>query len=313
MERGTEEKIKNSLSNDIDVDLRDIIITLWNSKIFISAFVFIFAISSVFLSLSLTNIYKSDALLKIVEDNNKSSDLASNYGGLASLAGIDIGSGASSDRGDYAIKIIQSREFLKHLLKFDDVLPQLMAAQEFDTSKRETIFDPNIYDANKMIWVRAPSKNYKTVPTYLEVHEDYIGEYLTIEKDTKTGFISISVSHLSPDFAHYFLNLIISEANNIVRLKDLKSSKDSLDYLNNQLVVNKKSELKSAISKLIESQLNIQMLSNIRSEYLLEYLDKPFIPEKKYSPNRSLICIFGTFFGFILSSIIVLFRKYFYI
>ena len=51
------------------------------------------------------------------------------------------------------------------------------------------------------------------------------------------------------------------------------------------------------------------MTANIKSDYLIEVIDAPFIPEKKFKPSRALIVILATFFGLILSIVFVFFLK----
>ena len=68
--------------------------------------------------------------------------------------------------------------------------------------------------------------------------------------------------------------------------------------------------MKDAISKLVESQLQKQMLSKINEEYILKVIEPPFIPEVKSKPMRAVICIIGTLLGGILAIMWVLMRHY---
>ncbi|WP_256931973.1 Wzz/FepE/Etk N-terminal domain-containing protein, partial [Vibrio parahaemolyticus] len=63
----------------------------WKGKWIIVVATFIFAIGSVLYSLSLPDIYKSDALLAPAESSNGGglSKMASQLGGLAALAGVN--------------------------------------------------------------------------------------------------------------------------------------------------------------------------------------------------------------------------------
>lgn len=299
--------------NSNEIDLKEIVQSLWNGKIIILCLSLIFSFLGIYYSLSLPNIYKSEALVSIVdEDSNKFSTTASQYSGLASLAGVNLPSGNSISKDDLAIEIIKSREFLKHLITFEDVMPQLMAAKSYDHISKKTVFDEEIYDYEKDIWLREPSKYLKIKPTYLEIHKRYISEHLVILKDSKTGFVSIGIKHISPEFSYYFLNLIIQELNNIVRLKNLKEAEDSIKYLKNRLTMTDNSNVRMSINRLIETQIQVLTLSNIRQEYLLKTIDAPFLPETKHEPNRAQICLIFSFFGLIISCFVVLFRKYFY-
>ena len=61
------------------------------------------------------------------------------------------------------------------------------------------------------------------------------------------------------------------------------------------------SQIRDSMSQLIETQLQKQMLTQIGDDYLIEFIDKSYLPEDKSSPQRSIFLIFGLFLGFIFS------------
>jgi len=75
---------------DDEIDLRELFLVLWDGKVWISAITAAAAAISVFVALSLPNIYESKALLAPKSDGGSGglSRLAAQYGGLASLAGM---------------------------------------------------------------------------------------------------------------------------------------------------------------------------------------------------------------------------------
>ena len=111
-------------------------------------------------------------------------------------------------------------------------------------------------------------------------------------------------------FAKYFLELIITELNNIERHRDITQAKRSTAYLTEQLGIYKVADIRNSINSLIQSQLETEMLANVRIDYLLRPLDSAYVPEKKSAPVRSMICIAITFIGFLLSIFIVLIHHY---
>ena len=232
----------------------------------------------------------------------------SNFSGLASLAGVDLSAqGASLNK---VMGIIESREFVKHLITFDNVLPSLMAAQSFNANTKEIIFDDEIYNHETKSWVRDAPANRSVVPSYIEAHKEY-SEMISMTKDRLTGHVSLKVEHVSPIFAKEFLSLVINEANNVQRNIDVDSSTKALLYLRDQLSRTPQVEIRDSISKLIENQLETQMMASIHDDYVLMTLEPPFTPERKSGPIRSLIVILSTLVGGLLSASIVLVREYF--
>ena len=298
---------KNNHVFEDEIDLIELFNAIWKGKIFIIFFTAVVALGSIFYSLSLTNYFSSESVL--VSRDSEISNPLSQYSGIASMAGIGglTGSGASS--ADKVMEIIQSREFVRHLIMFEGVLPSIMASKSYDAATQELYFDPEIYNVKTKQWIRDPSSNQDVKPTYLQAHRAYL-EMLFISKDKLTGFISLKIEHISPVFAKEFLALIIREANNLNREIDIDNSNKALIYLKLQLPQTSLVEIKKSINQLIESQLEIQMMASIHQEYSLMILEPPFIPDVRSRPARSIIVIFCTLIGGILGVILVLVRHF---
>ena len=288
-----------------EVDLREIISVVWKEKIAIIVATGVVALSSIFISLSLTNYYTSEAV--VIARDQQDTPL-SEFSGLASLAGVNLDNAGNSLFKMMAI--IESREFVKHLITFDDVLPSIMAAKSYDASSQELYFDPEVYDSETKTWTREVPVNRALEPSYLEAHKEYL-EMISMVKDKLTGHISIGVEHVSPVFAKEFLTLIIQEANNLNRDIDIESSSKALTYLTAELSQTPQLEVKKSISKLIEHQFETRMMASIHDDYVLIPLEPPFIPERKSGPIRSLIVILSTLVAGLVSVMTVLIRHYF--
>jgi len=286
------------LFND-EIDLRELLNVIWEGKKLITLITSVIAIGSVVYSLMLTNHYRSESI--VVARESQEVGALSQYAGLASLAGIGLPS-TGGDEVFEIIEIIKSREFVKHLLTFENILPLMMAAKSYDAASQELYFDPNIYNAKTKTWTRKPS--------YLETHDAYLNGMLSISQDNKTGLVSIMIEHISPVFAKELLALIIKETNTLKREKDIGISNESLSYLKAELSRTSLVEIRESINQLIEAQLETQMVAKINEEYSLIIIEPPFIPEEKSKPNRSLIVILATMLGGLLSLMIVLVRHY---
>ncbi|MDB2543587.1 Wzz/FepE/Etk N-terminal domain-containing protein [Woeseiaceae bacterium] len=292
--------------HDDEIDLKELFDVIWKKKILIILVTLAFALSSVLFSLSLTNLYKSEALLTVNLGSNARS--SSSIGSLASSIGFNMPANLG-DKGILAIETVQSRDFLKHLITFENVLPSIMAARGYDRSSKKIQYDPKIYNESNGQWVRPQKNNRKSTPSYIEAHGSYLGQ-MSIVRNQETSNISISVEHVSPIFAKEFLELIINEANELLRNKDLLESNDAIAYLNSEMPKASLISMKEAINKLVLSQLETQMMAKISTEYILKTIEPPFIPEIKSSPNRALICIVSTLFGGMIAIFWVLMRHY---
>ena len=170
MSASTEKSLEDDSYKD-EITLRELISVLWGGRILIFCFTTFVAIASIIISLSITNVYTSESVLV---NRDKQDSPMSNFSGLASLAGVDLSAqGASLNK---VMGIIESREFVKHLITFDNVLPSLMAAQSYNANTREIIFDDEIYNHETKSWVRDAPANRSVVPSYIEAHKKRDGE-----------------------------------------------------------------------------------------------------------------------------------------
>jgi len=296
----------NKLKFNKEINILDLLFLIWKNKKIIVLITSIFAIFSVIYSLSIPNKYESSALLSISENEESSmiSSLSSTYGGIASLAGINIPNQISGNRTLLAKELMESRSFVRHIIKVNpDIKKNLLAAIDFDYNKRELIYDEKIFDAKKNIWLIDE-------PTYLDLYDVYMSKVFGVSMDIETGYLTISVEHYSPIYAKDLLNTIIDELNSLVREQDLLKSTKSLNYLEEKTRLSSFIEVKTAFNKIIESQIKTQMLAEIDDEYLLKRIDPPFIPEKKSSPRRAFLCIVITFLGFLSSIFYTIFRRF---
>jgi len=285
-----------------EINVKEVFFALWSTKILIIVMVAIFAVGSVIYSLSIPNKFTSSSLLKM-SDNNSQPSSNSSMDMIGSIAGLNLAA-AGSSKSSLVIETIESRDFLKHLLTFDKVLPSIVAIQSYDKETGELIFNDSIYDQKNNTFTSDPEKR----PTF---HKTYLTYNNMINvSTTNTGYIYLSVTHLSPKFAYELLNLIISEVNSLSRTRILQESKDSLNFLYNRLTETNEIEIRNSINQIIGSELRRQMLAEVKKNYLINPLDKPFFPEMKSSPNRARICILGTILGFFLSILVSLVKYY---
>ena len=96
--------------------MRELFAVLWDGKKTILSIVFLSGLISVLVALSLPNKYTSQALLAPRSDSGAGGALgqmASQFGGLASLAGVNLGGLVDQSSTAVAIEMLKSREFFE--------------------------------------------------------------------------------------------------------------------------------------------------------------------------------------------------------
>ena len=244
-------------------------------------------------SLSLSDKYTSSAILQITDDKSQDSN-SSVFSGLAGL-----GLSGNTSNAALAINTLKSRELLSRIIKKNDILPQIFAPKSFNPVDKTLIFYEDIYNSDTKEWVRKNHSPLRTVtPSLLEGYEEFKNALRV--NIVESNIIEISYTHISPVFAAEILELVITEANSILRSREIERSQNSISYLNSILADTNSIEVRNSISKLIDSHLRKLTLANIDKDYALSILDKPFIPEEKSEPFRKVILLIGLLLGLIL-------------
>ena len=115
---------------DDELDLRELFSVLWKGKSIIALFTGLAAFLSLTVALSIPNSYQSTALLapKSHGGAGSLSRLASQYGGLASLAGMNLGGldGDGMSKSALALEKMRSFAFFEQYV-YEDLLLEIMA------------------------------------------------------------------------------------------------------------------------------------------------------------------------------------------
>ncbi|PMO41099.1 lipopolysaccharide biosynthesis protein [Vibrio sp. 10N.222.52.B12] len=298
-----------SQSTDDEIDLRELFGTLWKGKWIIIATTFVFTVGAVLYALSLPNIYKSDALLAPAESSSGGglSKMAGQLGGLAALAGVNLGAGESSQT-DLAVQVMKSRQFVEAFINKHDLLVPLMAAKDWDLANNKLIFDEELYNPTTGEWLREPDGLRGVTPTAQEAFEVFNKETLSITQDKESGLYTVSVKHYSPYIAQQWVNWLIEDINKVMRERTISETSQNLAYLNTQLQKTAVADMQSTFYKLIEEQTKSLMLAEVQEEFIFKVVDPAVVPELKDGPKRALICVLGTLLGGMLGVAIVLIR-----
>lgn len=291
--------------SDDEIDLAGLVALLWRWKVVLFLCVSLAAAVSVVVALNLNNVYRAEALLAPVQGESRGGlgRLAAQYGSLAGLAGIGLGGEASGDKTTYAMEILKSRQFFAEFLSRHNGLVPLMAARSWDRSTRDLILDPETYDSTKKRWVRKVSPPKQAQPSVQEAHDVYL-RLLAVQRDEVTGLVTVSFEHVSPIVAKQWVDWLVADVNELIRQQDVTEATQTIDYLNKQVKETTIAEINNALFSLIEDQIKIVMLANVRKEYALKTIDPAVVPEKKHKPNRAMISLIGCLVGVVVGVVL---------
>ena len=291
----------NSQVADDEIDLRELFSALWQGKWLIIVTTFLFSVASVFYALSLPDIYKSEVTLAPVSEDS-SLKIPGQLGGLAALAGVNLGGIGGGDKTGLALEILKSRDFIGRFIEQNELYLPIMAAKSWDRESDEIIIHPKKFDVTTQQWVRKVKAPFQPKPSNLETVEAF-KKLFSVNKDKTSGMVKLSVEHYSPFLAKAWVDMLVKSINEEMRTRELSEAERSIAYLNRQIAQTNLADVRSMLFSLIEEQTKTVMLANVRDEYVFKTVDHAVVPELKAKPKRALIVIVT----FILSAMLSMF------
>jgi uncharacterized protein involved in exopolysaccharide biosynthesis len=252
-------------------------------------FVAIFAVVSVVLAFNLTPMYRSDVVVSPADSSSGLGDLGQ-LGGLASLAGINIGGGGGK-KSDEALEYLRSRAFTTGFIQRHDLMPVLFAKK---------------WDPGRKQW-----RNAADVPTISEAVDRFSKKIRQIAEDKRTGIVTVSIIWSDRVAAAAWANSLIAEADMALRERAIAEQNRSVEYLRSEAGKTSTVEIESAISKVMETELKNAMVARTRDSYAFKVIDPAVVrdPRDRDSPNKPLILVMGAALGFAVGAVVAAVRE----
>ena len=240
---------------DDEIDLAELWRAIWAGKFIIIGITFIFAVASVFYALSKPDVYKASVLLSPVTSKGGSGGLgalAGQFGGLASLAGINLG-GGGGDKTSIALATLESRSFIENFIKKHDLLVPLMAGKKWDRATETLILDEELYDEKAQKWIREVKAPQTPEPTPWEAYTKF-KKIFAVSQDKENSLITLELEFFSPNLSKKWLIDIVKDINEFVRSQEKEETTASIEYLKNELQKVQVSNMETVLYTLIEEQ-----------------------------------------------------------
>ena len=288
-----------NITDKNEIILSDFLAFAWSRKRKIAYSTIVFAILAVLYALSLPNLYKSELLLAPSSVENDNELNLARFNPFANLTGAAFGS--SNPKALEAISKLETLDFFEEEFFPKIKVQDIMAVDYWDMKTDKIIYDSNLYLSEKNEWVRTVQFPRKKVPSAQEAYEIFNQRFYSVSHDEITNYVTISVLHYSPTIAEEWGEIIFDSINKIFREEERERAQKAINYLDLKLKQTSLAELKQVFSELIKIETNKLMLVESNQDYVFKTVQPSFRPEIKDQPSRALICIFGTFMGFMLT------------
>ena len=295
---------------DDEIDLRELFGVLWAGRIKIIAITAVFAVASVVYALSVPNQYKATALLSPAQSSGGGlSGALGQLGGLASLAGVSIGGGGSSE-AQVAQEIMKSWNFIEGFIKSNDLAVEIYAAEGWSRSSNSLQINSDLYDESDSQWLVENNETGELgPPSSWNLFKRFL-EKLSVSEDKKSGLVSVSIEYYSPQIAKHWLDLYVAAINGHMQERKMAEVTRNITYLEAQIKKTNIAEMEEVFYTIIEEQIKSKMLAEASPDYAFVPVSPSMVPEEKSQPKRALICILGALLGGMLSVLWVLVLHY---
>jgi len=297
-------------THEDEINMKEVLMLIFDGKWLITSITIFASLIGIYHSLSLPDIYKSQAILSPVEISQNKFGSLDSYSSLVSLSGINIQSQFSDSNTSKAIEKINSLSFFIDSIIPHIFLPDLMAVGSWQPKSNKIIYDKNIYDEKTSSWVRDFSFPQKQIPSAQESFKKFKNEHLMLIEDNN-GFIFLSIRHQSPFVAKEWTNLIVDKINSFYRSEDKKRALKAIDFLNLKINQTNLAEIKQVIAGLLQEETKKLALIEANDFYVFNYIDPPVVMEVKSEPKRLIIIFISALLGVLIGTFFVLIRHIF--
>jgi len=245
-------------------------------------------LTALLLAFLLPPVYRAEVLLApVTQDKSEGlSAIASQYGDLAALAGINLGPG--KDKTSEYIAALKSRSLSVSYIKEANLMPVLFASK---------------WDAVKKQW-----NDGANAPTEWKAFELWDKDIRRVNLDKRTGLVTLIVEWTDPALAAKWANDFTRHVNTRLRTEAIEDAEKSIAYLGKQLPTTTSVEVQQAIYRLIETQTKKKMVASTREEYAFNVIDPAVPPERRVRPKRLAMIAIGAFAGFLISAVVLFIR-----
>ncbi len=251
------------------------------------------------ISLLLTNIYRSQALIiPIVEEKSSLGSIASRMGAVTGLLGISpLGTSEAE-----IVSLLKSEVLKEELIKRYNLLPVLFP-ERWDEEKKTWKPPPlsvGVVLAKLMAKVRGSGRDPDAPPTLWDGIKALEG-IITVKQDAKLGTIRVSVDFPDPQRAAEICQALITTLREHMCAEAIRVAQTNKRYLEEELVRTSDPLIRQKIYALIADQVETITMAKVKENFAFKVIDPPRVPEEKAKPRRAMMVavafVLGGFLG----------------
>lgn len=277
---------------DDTIDAREMLATVRARRWWVIGSVVFFSVAFTAVALIMTPVYRAKAILIPTNTSQESGmggggSALGQLGGLASLAGVEIGSKGSPT--EEAMAVLKSREFTERFINDRHLLPVLFASK---------------WNAAAGTWRGGADQQ----PTPGRVYNYFNERIRSVELDKKTGLITVQVDWKGRLQSAQWANELVQQLNQEMRARAIAEADASLGFLEKELQTTSVVPVRDAVARLMETQVKKRMMANVTQQYVFRIVDHalPSDVDDPLRPKKLLMFAGGPLVGLVMGILAVL-------
>lgn len=267
------------------LDVRALFASIGAKRWWIIVAVIVSTIGFVLVAFLTVPVFKATTVLVPADNSQTNSVLGSalgELGGLAALAGINIGGASETEE---TLAVLRSRQFTESFIA-EKGLVGILLRDEPDRAETHQ---------------QAVTRAYRR-----------FDDMRTVVFDKRSGLINLSVEWTDRNEAATWVNALVERLNNEMRQRATTKAEASLQFLEKELASTVNIASRDALSRLIEVQMKQKMLANVSHEYVVRVVDKALPPEddEPIRPKKILLLALGPVVGLVMGILLVIFSTW---
>ncbi len=263
---------------------------IWKGRWLILACALGCAILSAAYAFLATEWYTAEVVLTPVAAKN-TSGLPSQVGGLGVLAAGLEGLGLAGSRTAEPIGVLKSRDLARQFIEEQGLLHVLLADK---------------WDARAGRWKETDPRRQPDIRDAIDYFDKHV---LIVTEDKKTGLVTVGIEWKDAAVAASWANMIVERLNDQMRSRAAVEAEANVAYLQKVLAENSIVEVKMAISRLLETELQKVMVARGDKQYAFRVVDHADVPKRRSWPKRRVIVAIGIIAGGLAGLVAVVVRE----
>ena len=315
----TEENIncRRDFEPDDEINLLELWQVVWKRRKFIAYFVSAVVVLTAVVSLFMTNIYESNAVITPVETKGgagggMAAALAAMGGGLGGM--IALPESATSSE---IVLLLNSNILREKIIKEYNLLPVLFSKQ-WDEEKKT--WKKGGFSLNPLTWISklialikpADKKAVKKEPGVPDMWDGLreLKDLVQIKSNVKEKSITISAQFDDPEIAARLAGYFVAALNDHMSKEARRVAAINKKYLEEQLPLNSDPLIKQKIYTMIAQQVETAMMAEVKENFSFKVIDPPMVPDKKIKPKRAQMVVLSFVVALFLAVFIVFALEY---